>query len=375
MKTTFLYLPLLSLFFLIACNQKTTENSINPEWFIEQDILLSDYIEEISYIRLSSEELIDRIDRLEFADEFIIISTGEGILKYDYSGNFIGKIGNKGVGPMEYTSSRTFTIDNNSQQVFVRDGQQIKVFSFDGKYIQTIQVKNIDGYIDLAYHDQKIYLISLIPASTTKTEHFWYAIDLNGNVVNAKTNHDVIFEGNGMTLFGSFIYKTKDYLGYWNHYNDTIFHIRDNDVVTPAFIWAKGNYRYTTQKAVEDNIQSSLRLRTVFETDKLLYMQYSRSDNSHICIYNKPLDHFADMPLNKFDKNGMINDMDGGLPLLPTQVAALPHGDYFIQTVYPHNILDYLEANPGRQASNNLEILMEDLTEEDNPVIIMAKIK
>jgi hypothetical protein len=346
---------------------------IHPDVFIEKNIVLSDYVDDIKYVKLSDDELFSRIIDIEFSDNYIFISTGEGVLKYDYQGDFINKVGNKGLGPMEYTNCNNFTIDEKSNQLFVRDRQTIKVFDFNGQYLRSIPPIQFGGILDFVIQDEKIYLVSSLFTSPERVEKFWYVIDFDGNLLDDKDNHDVFFERNGMNYFGNFMYKTDDYIGYWNHYNDTIFHIYADKIV-PGYIWAEGSYRLTPEKVVSDDA-SGLISRIIFETNNLLYMHYRYSGKNNICLYDKQKTEFVNMVFDSNNKVGLVNDIDGGLPFNPTQTALVGDDEYFVQILSPDKIFEYISEGGNDTPKQNFDALLKNLSEDDNQIIVMAKLK
>ena len=79
------------LFILLACqqNQKGTVPEIDPDLFINKEIKLSDIADSVIYVSFDTTVIFRGIRHCEYMDSFILISTGDELLKYDNSGNYI----------------------------------------------------------------------------------------------------------------------------------------------------------------------------------------------------------------------------------------------------------------------------------------------
>lgn len=107
------------------------------------ELPFSAFVDTIELIPLETTEeiLIGEITRLIFNDgKYYIRSTNsmqnEKLFVFNENGNYIRKIGNKGVGPGEYIRFHDFTIANDDH-IVLADYQQLLHFDPEGKFLYT----------------------------------------------------------------------------------------------------------------------------------------------------------------------------------------------------------------------------------------------
>ncbi|PIQ49030.1 MAG: hypothetical protein COW03_06895 [Cytophagales bacterium CG12_big_fil_rev_8_21_14_0_65_40_12] len=92
---------------------------------------------EVEYIKLKSPEafyLTDAQKMLELDGKILILDKNKQVLMaYDLGGNFLGQVGQKGLGPEEYKSATDFAVDLSSRSIFIfsRGEQSILEFNSD----------------------------------------------------------------------------------------------------------------------------------------------------------------------------------------------------------------------------------------------------
>ncbi|WP_194975444.1 6-bladed beta-propeller [Aquiflexum lacus] len=148
MKYSNLILLVLSFSLLQNCGNKDhvdTKVSINTIE-IRKDFLLGDslglQIEILDTINLEApgNPPLTAIQDIVFSENFILLSDRvHGLLKFDNNGSFLGKIGEKGEGPDEYTMPYAIHLDEKENVVFVADWQKMTVISYnlEGKFEST----------------------------------------------------------------------------------------------------------------------------------------------------------------------------------------------------------------------------------------------
>ncbi len=113
---------------------------------IKLDLLKSDspefIIEIVDTINLeaSGNPPLTSVHDLAFSqDFFLLVDRRQGLLKFDNKGSFLGKIGEKGEGPDEYTIPYAIHLDEKENIVLVADWQKMVVISYDleGKFKST----------------------------------------------------------------------------------------------------------------------------------------------------------------------------------------------------------------------------------------------
>lgn len=92
-------------------------------------------------------------------DFFLLVDRRQGLLKFDNKGSFLGKIGEKGEGPDEYTMPYAIHLDEKENIVLVADWQKMTVISYslEGKFESTSN--KIPGHPISFYKDNDTLLV------------------------------------------------------------------------------------------------------------------------------------------------------------------------------------------------------------------------
>ena len=133
---------ILVLLLFTSCNNgnkvQTNESVIHVnrlERINNSDIPPNSFMKEIKYVNLYSADIelnFKEISKIKIHNNhfFIMDSYMTNLLVYDFSGNAITKIGNRGNGPNDYVNITDFDIDNEGN-IYVIDGTLDKLFVYD----------------------------------------------------------------------------------------------------------------------------------------------------------------------------------------------------------------------------------------------------
>ncbi len=267
MKTNILiYLTIIAS--LISCKQKLKENVIpviDYTKFIHRDVRLSEFGDDISYIKLSSEITIQSIRDIEVSDSnqiYISIWKPSQIAEYDFSGNLIRKIGSKGKGPGEYLYCNNLTLDNANQRMYVLSLNDILTYSLDGSFIDKKDITSYDhidlGFDNIGYKEDEIYLFQDV--SYGDGEYQWLRLNLKTGGHLEKLNLFKHFESE-VGSSGNLVYEYNNHFCYWNHLNDTIFEIFPDNSYKARYLFTKNDKRLSS-KNFNGDFFNDLSLRT-----------------------------------------------------------------------------------------------------------------
>uniref|UniRef100_UPI004048E12C BF3164 family lipoprotein n=1 Tax=Roseivirga sp. TaxID=1964215 RepID=UPI004048E12C len=112
------------------------------------DILISprNLMTDVEYIKLKSPEaffLTEAQKILELDGKILILDKHKKVLvAYDLQGNFLGQVGQKGLGPEEYKSATDFAVDLSSRSIFIfsRGEQSILEFNSDLSFQRKLSI-------------------------------------------------------------------------------------------------------------------------------------------------------------------------------------------------------------------------------------------
>jgi hypothetical protein len=179
MKHTKLYLMFISVFLLQNCGNKDNSDDLVITNIIEirKEFLLGDspelQIEILDTINLEvpGNPPLTAVQDLAFSqDFFVLLDRIQGLLKFDNNGSFLGKIGEKGDGPDEYTIPYAIHLDEKENVVFVADWEKRTVISYDleGNFDSSSQ--RLPGHPISFYKDNDTLLVVQETLNGTKEE-------------------------------------------------------------------------------------------------------------------------------------------------------------------------------------------------------------
>lgn len=357
------------LFILLACqqNQKGTVPEINPDLFINKEIKLSDIADSVIYVSFDTTVIFRGIRHCEYMDSFILISTGDELLKYDNSGNYIQTIGSSGPGPEEYTRCLQFTVDREGKRIFILCNPEVIVYSLDGSFLNRIKLPDNLNPIYIKYQNQSLYCFSLIHTSINQSPYLWGRVDANnGRVITLKPNTDIKFTSDEISIRGNYTCQSADgTLLYWNHFNDTIFHLNDSQE-SMAYLWSQGSFRLTPAKMTDKTDNSCLKARTILDTPDYLFIEYRQNNEYNLCLYDKSRDLFFRHPARE-----ILNDIDEGIPVSIYDCWSIGKRKYLIFSYLAQEVKEKLSHTTNRKLAE----WANGLKEEDNDVLILVRLK
>jgi hypothetical protein len=360
---------------------------INPERFIKSEITISEIAESVQYIPLSPTPSINFIIELQIADDHIFLVSGGGnkgeIYKFDLKGNFIRTIGKAGRGPGEYRYGFMFTIDRENEKVFVLDKPKILTYSFSGEFLSDFLLPDTEPDFDaIRYFNNKLFLFENIKYG--KAKYNWVVLDAKGNVESFKKNNIPSFKS-----INAFMDKTITESGgginYWNKFNDTIFSV-DSEGYTAKYLFSEGDYRVTPE--VVDNekyfFANCFRPQNILESENHLIIKYFMAGREGYAVFNKKEKQFKSIEYDLLEKKskGFINDIDEGLPINPFDYYLKDRSEYIVSWFNAYELKAHVESDAFRNSipknpdkKKELERLANRLSENDNPVLMLVKLK
>lgn len=374
------------LFVFTNCKRKE-HNSSAPIVFAIKDLSQSSKVKlsdlgfnDIQYIPLETNKqcLIGGINRVIAGNGFFLVKYIERILTFRTDGSFVAKIGEKGNGPEEYQLAHDVAIDRTSKNIYVLSGweQKIYVYTEDGRFIRTIPVPKYSKELTFAGNDILCYSVN----TDGLVKNSFNLVDKNGIVIKSfpnkypfKAQPFVIFyqHENLFYEYGSQVFKKEIY-------SDTIYAFVKN-VFKPKFVLEQGKWLLTPK--VRENgdwmkvLKNYVTQWNLFEFgDKICY-EFS-DKTGHFCFVGSTNSDFRS--LTDWDQ-GFVDDLDGG-PNIKLQtveddktviswVSALALKTYVASDAFKNSKPKYPEKKKA------LEKLANSLSENDNPVLVLVKMK
>lgn len=383
MKT--LYLVLL-VCFLYSCNKTIEVDNyvITPDNFIPRKIKLSEFAQEIAYIPLSNQNPISHIYTIQsIGDKFCLGINPQQILIFDHQGNFVQKIGKSGRGPSEYQYSFLFTVDNENKQIFVLNKTKILVFSDTGTFERDIDISKFNTNFDaITYNNEHLYLFENIKFGQAK--YNWVVIDKQGNELSSKLNTIPKFKSRSAELI-NMVFKTNNHFCYWNSLNDSIFDVYPSKYKS-RYQFAQNNYRVNHENIGDMHLYSKRIFipKGFWESKQYLFFNYHMESKSGFGLLDKATQTISclEQGKDKKDYKGYINDFDAGPNFVPTNYLTINDEEYLIGSIPAYKLNSHIKSSAFQvvmpefpNKKKDLEELANSLNENDNPVLMLVKLK
>ncbi len=400
------YILILLVIYLYGCTGKTPMMQ-NPDDLPVIDIekaikdnqtfYLSDIAESIEYIQLEfkKECTLKDIGRIYItAKDIFIASRGGVIFRFDRTGKFLNQIGKFGKGPGEYTTTRFFAVDSVQRRVYVNsDMIGIFVYDYDGKHIRTerSQDEYSWGFYALGNTGELVHIGSSF-GYRDPGNYFFKISDTLANVRYIQKSLLTDMLKDGQQCFWSYgSLQNGDSLLLLDGISDTIFYYHQSKL-NPYLVMDYGKYKITLDAllATVHDVESGLFLKPFIlgTTPRYLFLEFrytnnigSSWDTYYILRYDKLTKECkAQKQLKKIGIH-FENDLDGGMPI-DMSFSSLNALNQWVMGYEAYDIMEkltpeYLSGSPAKDpdAKQKMIKMVEQLTENDNPVIMVMKLK
>jgi len=371
---------------MASCSNKQTASEIirvNDAKHVR--VNLSDYVVSLEYVPLETKQecLIDRYPSFYVLDEYIVVTTSQQCFLFDRSGKFIREIGRPGRGPDEYSNASRGVIDEKKQTILMPGWNKKIEYSFNGKVIRNFPtVPNTSPASD--YVSDSILVLGVSNPIGDAINHLLFINQ--EKVVDSIPNYQ-FFKPHDPSMYGGFsnefyFYRYREDLHYKNLFNDTIFRIKDRKL-HPAWVFDMGPYHLSRSIMANMNTFMQERLKynsalNILEVEPFLLFSIVREKGDSAFIFDKRKGEVFVMQKEQKLK-GFYNDIDGGMPFWPTHINRKQE---LVSFLYPDEMKEMLKneyfvrKNIRDEAANlRLKELISRLKEEDNPVVVIARLK
>ena len=345
-------------------------------------------VDDIKYIPLSTDgntRMAEIWDLKTSNNYFYIEDRGKKskILKFSGTGDFICEIGQRGKGPQEYLFSSDFAISPKNQNVFILSESEDKfyIYSSEGKFIRTMSSPS-EKTSSLYCLEDNIVCYSGNRDGLVKNS--LDIIDFKGNKIKSCPNK-YPYQSTGIeTGFSKecIFYIYKNQLSIKEFHSDTVFIFDQQLHFIPKYILKQGTKRFLPEiREVKDMFaylaESSkyITQRNLFESAGYLFFEFNL-EKQHYCSISSKSDGRT-YHINA--KTGLINDLDGGPNILP---KAIKDDNTIIAWIDAYQFKAHVASDEFKNSTpqypekkKELEKLANSLNENDNPVLMLVKLK
>jgi hypothetical protein len=386
--------------------------------FIEnfQQIKLSKIVDKITYISLAGSDrgnLIREISYLDFSQKGICISDDSNCYLFKQNGDFLKKFGSLGKGAGEYTHISGLFFSEDANYIYVSSDLNIYKYLLNGNFLKKIPLMTIktgDGFtvsIRPWFPMSKNLFLGNIPNYIGTQEYDLIVFDENGNIIKRFKNY--LFYNNMFNMENTWdictsIYKYGESYSFKKLKNDTLFRLTKKLDIYPSYVFSFGRYSPNFKKgfsSVQDffnEIVNYITLNSIIETKNYFFLtcdfgKYSPGFNITKTSKSGQTNTFKITTVNgvysKLNDNatffkpdqyaGFVNDIDGGMNFFPKKVI---NDSILVSWVDAYQLKVHVASEAFKKSvpkypekKKQLEKLANSLHENDNPVLILVKLK
>lgn len=362
---------LLVLIVLFSCSADNNNNNIKSILLQETKNVfpISSFIKDVNYIRFSSENssfVIGQIEDLKILEKDIIIkqriARETTMLRFSSEGKFLNEIGINGKGANEILNPKDVILYNDGYAVW--DQLAIHSISKSGKYNKKLFNAHIQGN-RFFYLQNNFYLFHGLSAPGYLSRYNDYG-DIRQ--IYLPNNHEF-----GSTGYSKIIKLGEDKFHLFSPMLDTVYTFSNNQLIPqyqisgkpyPTFmeILKKAGKRTPPEMLKFINNNKHVVIDRYLENQDYIFISYRLGKEIFQLLIKK-----KDWKLTYFKK--CINDIDGGLWQNP---FFLSEDNVLYIPLYSYEIKAHKVVNKKR---NKFEVLQNKITLDDNPVIMICKLK
>lgn len=374
-----------------SCTTQTNDGlkTINIFEAEEGRISISEIVEDITYIPLASDSILAYIMNVVYFDgDYFVKDNKSKFLRFDRDGNLLNQIGRRGRGPGEYRYASDFVIHPITGKIYISGGKpdQIMVFSRYGKFLKAIDLTKTYA-TSLGVSGENLFLFYL--NSAEHNEENMELLDADGNSIKSYPNKYKFERGRAMVAFSGecVTYLLEDKLHFKEIFSDTIFCI-DGQNMSPKLILNSEDKGFTPEKRMKvieevsadleslgESMTNSVKQSNLFETTNFLFYDYGYNKKGRVLIYNKSTGKTVEID----SQEGIKNDWDGGPNI---QLKMAKDDNTVFSWISAFELKRYVASNEFKisttkypEKKKKLEQLANSLDENDNPVLMLVKLK
>jgi hypothetical protein len=376
---------------------------------------LSDLADNLKYVILEAAEdaMLMDIRFTDISEDYILVSDRDKCLLFDRSGNFISRIGSKGRGPGEndaFTQVKIF-----DDRIFLPDGMtsKINIFNTKGEFLKTYNSPG--SFRPATCHNWTVLTdttyLGQIPDDADNGKYRIALINDKGEILKSFTitayfdDHEA---ARGLRTIARF-YKRNDKIFYKELLNDTIWQVNENSI-EPKYVTNLGknefSYDYKTLSGMSfvEKFIETVRASIIFESNSYVTFtinlgrkynldidkavtgpggQERMGIHQIIGLYDKQnAEFFLVAPGNvdhQIEPTGIKNDIDGGINFMPRYAV---NDTLIVSWFEAYELKMYVASEAFKNSTpkfpekkKELERLAASLDENDNPVLMLVKLK
>jgi hypothetical protein len=356
-----------------------------------KEVKLSDICDSLIYIPLETKKssLVQFISRAHIDGDDLFFQDGWKLLHFNINGKFLGQLGKTGRGPGEYICGG-LCLDSENNKVYTKATFRNRIYEFDynNKFISG-KLKCNECLSSLCFNKKNNSIVGPSWYLFAKGKKVKYNIitevDCENNkktVLPSKYFPKKFFLDNAGVRFcytGSSVYSYNDMVYFQEIANDTVFcktenkldvHlIMNNKDFVPAF---DSSIDVSSEAIKNGSAGKIFYVKAIGESSNCVFLRDWYSPYSF--IYDKKNRELICNNINGKDKPLLYNDFDG---VIDFKSFSIVNNKYLCKAYQAVDVLELVEglSDDHSKYAEQLKRLAANLTEESNPVILLARLK
>ena len=337
-----------------------------------KEIMLNELASDIRYVPLETTD--DCLMNNEF---YIMQYTGEdiitsGIFHFDKNGKFLNKIGSNGQGPEEYLQGLFAFGDWKNKLLYVQNWTTLTCYGFDGTFVRSVPTPQLNmGAAGLFDENHILYSNDIYYADKANPIQLYMVDSQNGKTVSKWRGHLEENKKYGMILTSrDFMYNYDNSLFYKPALENVIFKIlspKKRQLVYKFDCSGKD----IDVSADEVDPKKRFQFLSVYwakETAQYLFVNYGMKNISRLGIYDKEKKTFTNVTIK--------DNLAGGYDIHPAWTS---DDNHLLMVYYAGGLLQDKEKRYSTgllpERKKELDELLKNIKEDDNPVVILVTLK
>lgn len=350
---------------------------------IKDEINLSDITDSVSYIPLETnkESLFAYINKLVIYKNRIYVMDNiraKGVFIFDMQGRLIAKIGKRGGAPFEFADLWGMAIDKKNDRLVVADMRkcQVMVYSLDGEYEKHIKIPFLfTGDFDILPSGTMLFATNKDCYNTHLKKYEDYRllyVDSTGTITRAEFKRD---DNARINILYDYVRPAGNEIGYISPFIRSIYHVSDTCVTEKYRIDYKNyppfdNEEYQKIETMDEFHKyqnGTVRVSSNGTAENMTHL-YIRTEGKEqfFTVYDKRSKHSISYRKLHMDK-----------PFLFISGTMYAYEDYMVSEIPPLYLIGLKESleKENLPVPAELQRVTENLQEDDNPVLVLFKIK
>ena len=337
-----------------------------------KEIMLNELASDIRYVPLETTD--DCLMNNEF---YIMQYTGEdiitsGIFHFDKNGKFLNKIGSKGQGPEEYLQGLFAFGDWKNKLLYVQNWTTLTCYGFDGTFVRSVPTPQLNmGAAGLFDENHILYSNDIYYADKANPIQLYMVDSQNGKTVSKWRGHLEENKKYGMILTSSdFMYNYDNSLFYKPALENVIFKILSpkNRQLVYKFDCSGKDIDVSADEVDPKKRFQFLSVYWAKETAQYLFVNYGMKNISRLGIYDKEKKTFTNVTIK--------DNLAGGYDIHPAWTS---DDNHLLMVYYAGGLLQDKEKRYSTgllpERKKELDELLKNIKEDDNPVVILVTLK